>query len=80
MSDIATMIVDLLRKKEEEKAVHAGEGHAMTPEQAAMLLKSQSEPMRPNPDMLGAGVAQKAGHLLDNRKAQIEAALAAAGQ
>jgi hypothetical protein len=72
MSDLTTLIVDLLRKKQEDEAVHAGEGE-MTPEQAQMLLRSQSTPVQPNPGMLGSGMAQHAGNAIKGRDAQIQA-------
>jgi hypothetical protein len=72
MSDLTTMIVDLLRKKQDEEAVHAGEGE-MSPEQAMMLLRQRSTPMQPNPDMLGSGMAQHAGNAIKGRDAQIQA-------
>lgn len=90
--DIATMIVDLLRKKEENKALsnggltagapqlaaHERLGSQMTPEEAQAVLGQQATPMQPDPAMLGGGIANKGGELLQNRKAQIAAALAAA--
>lgn len=82
MSDLSTLIVDLLRQKEENEAVHAGEGQQMTPEQAALLLKSQSTPMKPNPAMLGPGALGKAAEMIEpeNRRATIAAQLAQMGE
>lgn len=76
------MIVDLLRQKADSEAVHAGEGQQMTPEQAAMLLKAQSTPMKPNPAMLGNGALGKAAEMVepDNRRAAIAAQLAQMGE
>ncbi len=68
--DLTTLIVDLLRNKQENEAVHAGE-QKMSPEQALALLRAQSTPMKPSPDMLGTGAAQRAGQKLEGRDAQI---------
>lgn len=91
--DIATMIVDLLRKKEENKALsnggltagtpqlaaHERFGAQMTPEEAQAALGQQATPMQPDPSMMGGGIATKGGEMLKDRKAQLAAALAAAG-
>jgi hypothetical protein len=69
MPDLTTLIVDLLRKKEEDKAVHAGE--SMTPEQAMAVLQAQATPMQPSPDVLGSGMAQRAGSQIAGRDKQI---------
>lgn len=68
--DLTTLIVDLLRNKQDSEAVHAGEGQ-MSPEAALALLKAQSTPMKPSPEMLGSGAAQRAGAQITGRDAQI---------
>lgn len=77
--DIATMIVDLLRKKEENKALSNGGPTGGVPTSPEAVLQGQATPMQPDPSMMGAGMAAKGGEMLKDRKAQIAAALAAAG-
>jgi len=81
MSDLSTLIVDLLRQKADSEAVHAGEGQ-MTPEQAALVLKGASTPMKPNPAMLGTGALRGAAEEIEpeNRRAAIAAQLAQMGE
>ena len=88
MSDLSTLIVDLLRQKADSEAVHAGEGPQsrfgaqMTPAEAAALLKAQSTPMKPNPAMLGTGALRGAAEEIEpeNRRAAIAAQLAQMGE
>lgn len=65
MSDLTTLIVDLLRKKEEEKALMNGGPTAGVQAQAT-------------PGMLGSGAAQKAAEMILRQKmAPMQAADAA---
>ncbi len=77
--DIATMIVDLLRKEKENKALNQGGPTAGAMQSPEAVLQGQATPMQPDPSMMGGGIATKGGEMLKDRKAQLAAALAAAG-
>lgn len=72
--DIATLIVDLLRKKEEQKALNKGGLTLGTPESdAALAAQGVATGPTPTPGMLGSGMAQQAAiELLRKKSAPME--------